>query len=273
MQPTTPEQMRREWVGRYVHGDGYAHLCASPELWGVLIWGRPSEDTALALGKTLVLELEQKVSRHASIFDCSRMEGAEPSAFRRLSWYVAKFGTSLEKQVSALAIVRPDGLEGALVAGVPEVLAMPYPAQVFDTTVAALAWLESLGIRLMPDASGVRDTLEAVFRAASGMGSLVASVRELLDDRLHGIALADAARALGVSERTLQRKLGEASTSFQHELADARVRAAQRMLLQTDAPLTNIALEVGCASLQHFSALFRKRTGESPSAWRRKHRQ
>jgi YesN/AraC family two-component response regulator len=29
---------------------------------------------------------------------------------------------------------------------------------------------------------------------------------------------------------------------------------------------------VGCASLQHFSQLFRKRAGESPSEFRKRHR-
>jgi len=44
------------------------------------------------------------------------------------------------------------------------------------------------------------------------------------------------------------------------------------MLADTNEPLTNIALEVGCASLQHFSALFRKHVGEAPSSWRKRHR-
>ena len=45
------------------------------------------------------------------------------------------------------------------------------------------------------------------------------------------------------------------------------------LLLESDAKLTSVAVEVGCASLQHFSSLFRKLTGESPSAWRARHRQ
>ncbi len=36
--------------------------------------------------------------------------------------------------------------------------------------------------------------------------------------------------------------------------------------------LTAVAVEVGCASLQHFSSLFRKLVGESPSTWRDLHR-
>ena len=85
------------------------------------------------------------------------------------------------------------------------------------------------------------------------------------------MSVADAAKALGTSERTLQRKLAEAKTTFQGEMAEARVRAAERMLLDRDAPLTSIALETGCASLQHFNAMFRKRRGVTPGLWRRRH--
>jgi AraC-like DNA-binding protein len=39
-------------------------------------------------------------------------------------------------------------------------------------------------------------------------------------------------------------------------------------MLESNDPLTAIALDAGFASLQHFSAAFRKLTGASPSAWR-----
>jgi AraC-like DNA-binding protein len=82
----------------------------------------------------------------------------------------------------------------------------------------------------------------------------------------------EAAHALRVSLRTLQRRLSEADTTFHEELAGARLAAAQRLMLDSDAALTTIALEVGCASLQHFSALFRRLAGQSPSAWRQSQR-
>jgi len=40
------------------------------------------------------------------------------------------------------------------------------------------------------------------------------------------------------------------------------------LLADTDHKITSIAFEVGCASLQHFSTLFRKATGVAPSEWR-----
>ncbi|MBZ0237586.1 MAG: helix-turn-helix domain-containing protein, partial [Deltaproteobacteria bacterium] len=66
----------------------------------------------------------------------------------------------------------------------------------------------------------------------------------------------------------LQRHLRAAGTAFQRELDAARVRVAQRLLETSRASLTEIALDVGCASPQHFSALFRRVAGQPPSAWR-----
>jgi AraC-like DNA-binding protein len=75
-----------------------------------------------------------------------------------------------------------------------------------------------------------------------------------------------------MSARTLQHHLRAAGTSFRREVHAAQVAAAQRLLIDTDDKLGAIALEVGCATLQHFSTLFRKQTGLSPSAWRERHR-
>jgi AraC-like DNA-binding protein len=88
--------------------------------------------------------------------------------------------------------------------------------------------------------------------------------------RLPDVNLSEVARELGMSERTLQRRLKEAGTSFQAELNAVQVRMAQSLLRETDMKLTAVAVEVGCASLQHFSSLFRKLVGDSPSAWRNK---
>ena len=48
-----------------------------------------------------------------------------------------------------------------------------------------------------------------------------------------------------------------------------RVERAQGLMLSTDAPLSQIALDCGLADQAHFSRLFRRIVGESPMAWRR----
>lgn len=48
-----------------------------------------------------------------------------------------------------------------------------------------------------------------------------------------------------------------------------RVERAQGLMLSTDAPLSDIALECGLSDQAHLSRLFRRMVGESPRAWRR----
>lgn len=48
-----------------------------------------------------------------------------------------------------------------------------------------------------------------------------------------------------------------------------RVERAQRLMLSTDTPLAQIALDCGLADQAHFSRVFRKVVGVSPRAWRR----
>jgi len=84
--------------------------------------------------------------------------------------------------------------------------------------------------------------------------------------------LALVARKLGVSERTLQRKLTAANVSFRDEVLRSRVEHAKQLLLTTDLKLDAIARAVGYGFSQSLVRAFRQATGESPSAWARSHR-
>lgn len=258
-------------VGKYIAGETFAHYCASPALWGVMLWGRPSENDALELGRSLVLELAPPAVPHVSLCDCSRLGAGDPAAFRAAERYMTHYQATLQKWVKRMALIRPSGMGGALVAGAFEVMPAPYAVQVVADAAAGVAWLAAEGFADLgvDDVPGMLDDLYA---EASGTPFFVGTLRTWLDANLIDVELPAVAKALGTSERTLQRKLSDAGTSFTDELADARVRAAKRMLVDGDAPLTVIAMEVGCASLQHFGALFRRKTGESPSAYRAKHR-
>ena len=109
-------------------------------------------------------------------------------------------------------------------------------------------------------------------RAESHDEGPLAQLREYLSGALADAKLDGAARSLGVTERTLQRRLKEAGTSFQDEVTVARVRAAETLMLETNRKLSDIAHAVGCASSQHFSDMFRRMRDVSPSEWRAKHK-
>jgi len=98
--------------------------------------------------------------------------------------------------------------------------------------------------------------------------SLVARLRRLLHDDLLRPDSNAIAKTLGVSERTLQRRLGEVDTSFTEKLTSARIDRAKALMEGTGDSVTPIALAVGFASLEQFSRTFRARVGRTPTEYR-----
>lgn len=254
----TASRFRRRPAGNFLARASSVHFCVDPTLWGLVLWGRPTGADALDLGRSLVFELDPRMPPHRSIVDASRLEGGDEGAFALLQRYLTDNAAALARAVTRLALIRPDGMRGAMVAGAYQVVPSPYPVRVFDDLRAGLAWL---------DADDAHQVIIEMTRAVLRTPAMLTALRAFLDAHLDA-TLAACARALRTSDRSLQRRLAEAGVTFQAEQADARVRAAQRLLADGDAALTTVALEVGCASLQHFNALFRRRTGLSPRAWR-----
>jgi AraC-like DNA-binding protein len=73
-----------------------------------------------------------------------------------------------------------------------------------------------------------------------------------------------------MSPRTLQRRLGEEGTTFRQVLAGTRLQLAEALLADGDLPVTAVALRLGFSETAAFSRAFRRWTGESPSARRRR---
>jgi AraC-like DNA-binding protein len=259
---TSLAEFLRAPVGRCVIGRSWLYFYPRIGLCGFAVWGRPTGDDMLDLSRVLAVELDQPP--HVSLVDVHLMEGLEAAAFRTIEDYVREHYEALTRVVTKLALVRPPGLMGAVTAGFFGVQAPPYPVDVFDDAARALRWL---GVD-----EGFRLELGAAVAEASGAPALLTRMRAWIVEHLAKPKIGDAAQALGTSERTLQRKLLEHGTTFQNEVNSTRVREAQRRLLDSDAQLTRIALDIGCGSLATFSSLFRKRIGETPSAWRAKMR-
>src|SRR5688500_13943206 len=90
MRRVTVEALAANPVGCYVAGETYLHFCAAPTLWGIVMWGRPDEGQAVALGRSLVAQLQNTSSPpYASIFDASRVEAIDAGAFGAAGRYLA----------------------------------------------------------------------------------------------------------------------------------------------------------------------------------------
>jgi AraC-like DNA-binding protein len=76
------------------------------------------------------------------------------------------------------------------------------------------------------------------------------------------------AATLQMSARTLQRRLREQRTSYQHLLDDERERTARRLLSDTDLEAGEIAFALGFEELNSFSRAFQTWAGSTPVRWR-----
>lgn len=257
----------RDPIGSYLTGENFLHWYATPELCGFTVWGRPGEPQIHRLTQVLDVELAPALP-HVSLVDASRLEAPDSNGLSVLVKYMMPRIAGFSQTVKRQALVRPEGMAGAVVGGFYSLVSSGYPTRAFADPQEALAWLG----RPEAESRALLNELNGLVTQLMGQSPLLGELHRVLRTRLVEAHLADVARELGMSERTLQRRLRESGTSFQAELNTVQVRTAQSLLLESDAKLTSVAVEVGCASLQHFSSLFRKMTGESPSAWRARHR-
>ncbi|MBN9435156.1 MAG: AraC family transcriptional regulator [Bosea sp.] len=84
--------------------------------------------------------------------------------------------------------------------------------------------------------------------------------------------MAHVADEIGISARTLRRRLDEEGTTFEALRDEVRRAVARELLELTDLPLGEIATILGFASPGVFSEAFRRAAGTTPSLWRRERR-
>ncbi|HEX8790129.1 MAG TPA: AraC family transcriptional regulator [Polyangiaceae bacterium] len=228
---------------------------------GTIVWGEPTAEDVKEWTAAADLRLSDACQPHATIFDASKVERLSPSTFGALARYATRNLEGLGARITKLAIVHRGGFAGAVAAGFTKLVPVPFPTENFRDPLKALSWL------------GCADDaplLEEVGRARTE-ARLVAPILRDLAMFLHHhptATPAEAARALALSTRSLQRRLSEQGTTFRHELDQARVRLAQKLLEDSDATVTEVALQVGLTSPQHLSTLFHRCGHENPSAWR-----
>lgn len=101
--------------------------------------------------------------------------------------------------------------------------------------------------------------------------TLAARVRSALIEALPAgeVAADEIAQRLGVSKRTLQRKLGDEGTTYQKQLNHVRELLAKRYLTTTSMRTDEIAFMLGYVELNSFLRAFSSWTGSTPSEYRK----
>lgn len=101
--------------------------------------------------------------------------------------------------------------------------------------------------------------------------SISARVRSALIELLPGgvSGIDDVAEKLGISRRTLQRKLSEENTTFQKQLNSTREVLALHYIHHTDMTTNDIAYLLGYAELNSFLRTFSVWTGKSITEYKK----
>lgn len=104
----------------------------------------------------------------------------------------------------------------------------------------------------------------------STIGSVKWVLRRLLSGSRPDVAVV--AKELGLSERTLQRRITEEGMTFRQLLNDTRKELIREYLSDESVEITEAAFLVGFGNTNSFYRAFRSWEGKTPAEWRAEHR-
>ena len=177
-----------------------------------------------------------------------------PLAPVRLAFAHASDGDPAE-YARVLGMVPAFGAEAHLACFDAALLAMPVP----NADAGMYPVLQQHAERLLKEREDERERHGIVAQVRACV------IRNLAKDRVRLASIAD---ELGLSQRTLQRKLSEAGASFQQVLDSARHALARDYLRQRGLSLADIAFLLGYQEQSAFTHAFREWSGMNPGAWR-----
>lgn len=264
MVETEYERFLGSTVGRYTVFETGLVWCASRALCGVLLWGAPKMDETRRILHVLDQYPTQMASSFAIVLDTRAVEAVDASALALLyDWIVAR-REDLSRKLRLQANVIREGPIGFLLTGLLPVARWTLPYRVFYEPSEAFRAVTSAD----PDALCAE--VEGIAERARGASRELAQVRRALAASLE-TSLDLLSRSLGISSRSLQRALHRAGTSFQREVASARLARAEAMLRTSDDKIATVGARVGLSE-RALTQLFRSRTGLTPGEWRKRAR-
>lgn len=134
----------------------------------------------------------------------------------------------------------------------------------YKTIDSLMNWLKDLLPEIRTEVLAQR--LDSSFTMANAASKYIES-----HYMISSLSFEEICRELGVSQSTLSRLFKTFfDTNFSSQLRDVRIRAAKKLLRQTDLRNKEIAYQVGFNSPHYFSHVFTKGVGYSPSEYRRK---
>jgi AraC family transcriptional regulator len=198
-----------------------------------------------------------------------------------LFWRVMHGGTwniyAVDRRVIAMDMCVDDASAGLQVGAAQSHERVRYVIALLDAAVSQLDEEQAVYDTIVQAASLLR--MQIAQRVAEGKseerGRLIAwrehKVRSYIDNHIIGpILVSDLCVLVRLSEsyfsRSFRRTFGESPHAF---VLRRRLELAVQYMLQTDIPLSDIAMRCGFSDQAHLSRQFRRASGLTPSAWRR----
>ncbi len=248
---------------RYFVGRCFCYWQDEARALGTIMWGRPLEGDIAEMIPFFEVGVDPRFAGHASFVDGRDLEAIDVLAFGKLLAYLVARRHAWGPNVGRQAILHPSGFIGVVVAGALQVARPPHPFACFqDDSAPAFEWC---GVPIL------RAEVEALRASVTDTPEIVRRVRDVF--REHGVVgNSEVASRLGISQRTLQRRLEENATSLRGE-RDCHLSARiEHFLGGTDLDLDAIAAEVGLSSASHLVSHFRSTHGTTPGVWRARRR-
>lgn len=182
--------------------------------------------------------------------------------------HLAQQGTMLPVKPRRLEFARPRANKTILrrYFGCDLVFDAPYDVMVFDEAALALPMINRNAQLLSILAPG----LELALPKNDPARTLVDDVCDALSETMSGDrpTVSRVAKSLGMSVRTLQRRLSELGTTYQDVLDNVRHQSARRLLRRTDLSMEEVAFLLGFEEVNSLMRAFQIWEGTTPSRWR-----
>lgn len=254
-------------VHRAVHTAHTVLWFAAPDLRIACAWGSPTADDIEQVAAAMAAELTS-VPSFRSIVDVRAMHAIDLAGYEVLAAFARERAALLASRVRVSAIVCGGGIAGSVLVGYKAAVGVNVPVSAHPTLSDALE-------AIAPDCDGaaIEEGLARRRELAEAKTSVVAVFRGWLARQLATATIAEAARAHGLSARSLQRILAGHRTNFRTELERARLARAQHLLATTDLKISAIAHEAGFPNAHRMNDVMRRLTGQTPAQWRSSYRQ
>lgn len=261
---SSTDAMVRNPVGRYVlPTENTLVWCESATLCGAIVWGAPTvDDVEKVLAVFDGYRSEHMAPSFRVILDGRNIEGIDPDGLALLFQWLTQHRVELSRRVELqIGVVARGSILGVTLSGILPTLGETHAFRVVSDPRSAFCELSERGDELF-------DEVEQAAAEARRLPYELRRLREELTTQPRNATLAGVSRVLKIAQRTLQRQLQQAGTTFRDELREARFLRAKELLVDGSDKISVVARRLG-VSQGALTQLIREKSGHTPAELRR----